>query len=191
VLGAIANLIANFNPLNDWLYPKLLDRFGHATARRVCSAIAILAMLTIVPPIALGLWVYNCVLDLRSTSAGAGCFQYVTTCPACFTARSTGSTRRTTTREHACELGDDRRRRREPPTSDPATSGISLENVNLNPADEESQAKEEAVVRAFWKAYNEARAYDKPARRSSPSTAATRAARRMRAGPSPRTSSLR
>jgi hypothetical protein len=63
VLGTIANLIANFNPLNDWLYPKLLDRFGHATARRVCSAIAILAMLTIVPPIALGLWVYNCVLD--------------------------------------------------------------------------------------------------------------------------------
>lgn len=64
-------VLTHFNPLNDWLYPKLLDRYGHAVARRVCSVIAILAMFTIVPPLVLGLWVYNCALDLL-LNAGYG-----------------------------------------------------------------------------------------------------------------------
>lgn len=58
----LKNLSA-FNPLDDYLYPFLLDRFGHATARRVCSALAVVLLLTVLPPFLLAIWVYNCVMD--------------------------------------------------------------------------------------------------------------------------------
>ena len=58
------NVVGNFNPLNDKLYPWLLDRYGHKTARRVCSAIAIVILLTLALPIAAAVWVFNSAADL-------------------------------------------------------------------------------------------------------------------------------
>jgi hypothetical protein len=60
----------NYNPLNDSLYPALLDRFGHTVARRVVSALSLLLLFTLVPIYVALLWVFNCGADLVMNVAG-------------------------------------------------------------------------------------------------------------------------
>ena len=70
-LPPFLHALRTINPIDDILYPALLDRFGHRVARRVCSAAMLLLGFTLIPLYIVIIFLYNTGMDLVYNAGGA------------------------------------------------------------------------------------------------------------------------
>lgn len=69
-LATLVLWIENSRPLDNFVYPFLLDRFGHTVARRTCGVLLLLGCVSLLPVYFVLVFTWNTVLDFLHVGLG-------------------------------------------------------------------------------------------------------------------------